>query len=58
MTRSHEKLLIAALAGIIIAGGAVFAIQPAVAYNAAGKSLSPLGIPAYETFDLRLAYKL
>ena len=35
MSRNHEKLLIAALAGIIIAGAAAFAIQPALATTAA-----------------------
>ena len=58
MTRSHEKLLIAALAGIIITGAAVFAIQPAIAFNGASKTASQLAGPVYDTFDLRLSYKL
>jgi hypothetical protein len=35
MTQSHEKLLIATLAGLIITGAAAFAIQPALAINSA-----------------------
>ena len=31
MTRNHEKLLVAILAGLIIAGAAAFAINPALA---------------------------
>ena len=31
MNRNHEKLLVAALAGLVIASAAAFAIQPAVA---------------------------
>lgn len=38
MTRTHEKLLIAVLAGLIIAGAAAFAIQPSV-----------IGTPSFET---------
>lgn len=34
MTRNHEKLLIAVLAGVIIAGAGAFAIQPALAGKA------------------------
>ena len=53
MTKNHEKLLVAALAGIIIAGAALFAIQPAVA-QPFGKSPSQLVLPAHEVLSLRL----
>ena len=44
MTRNHEKLLVAALAGIIIAGAAVFAIQPAMAQSFGVPSTSPSAV--------------
>ena len=53
MTKTHEKLLVAALAGIIIAGAALFAIQPAMAQSF-GKSPSQLVLPTYEVLTLRL----
>jgi uncharacterized protein YraI len=31
MNKSHEKLLVAALAGLVIAGAAAFAVSPAIA---------------------------
>ncbi|MBL8596277.1 MAG: hypothetical protein J0I48_07605 [Devosia sp.] len=55
MTRNHEKLLVAALAGIIIAGAAVFAIQPAMAQSFGAKGPSQLAAPSYEVLNLRLA---
>jgi hypothetical protein len=55
MTRNHEKLLIAALAGLIIAGAAVFAIQPAMAQTFGSKSTMQLVEPSYEVLNLRLA---
>ena len=55
MTRNHEKLLIAALAGMIIAGAAVFAIQPAVAQSFGAKGTSRPVAPAYEVLTLGLA---
>ncbi len=55
MTRTHEKLLVAALAGIIIAGAAVFAIQPAIASNFGTKAISQPAAPAYEILNLRLS---
>ena len=58
MTRNHEKLLIAALAGIIITGAAVFAIQPAMASMFGGSSTSQLATPSYEVLTLRLGYKV
>lgn len=57
MTRNHEKLLVAALAGIIIAGAAVFAIQPAMAQSFDVKSTSQLVAPSYEVLSFRLADK-
>ena len=54
MTKNHEKLLVAALAGIIIAGAALFAIQPAVAQSF-GASPSQLVLPANQVLTLRLA---
>jgi hypothetical protein len=59
MTRNHEKLLVAALAGMIIAGAAVFAIQPAIAQQADTKSFSSrLAVPTYAVLDLRLSDKV
>jgi hypothetical protein len=54
MSRNHEKLLIAALAGLIIAGAAVFAIQPAMAQTFGAKSSLQLVQPSYEVLNLRL----
>jgi len=54
MTRNHEKLLVAALAGVIIAGAALFAIQPAVA-DFGMKSSSRLAAPTAPILELRLA---
>ncbi|HHY50069.1 MAG TPA: hypothetical protein GYA10_10020 [Alphaproteobacteria bacterium] len=34
MSKHHEKLLIAALAGLVIAAAAAFAVSPAMAVNA------------------------
>jgi hypothetical protein len=59
MTRNHEKLLVAALAGMIIAGAAVFAIQPAIAQSTDTKSFSSqLAVPSYAVLDLRLTDKV
>jgi hypothetical protein len=55
MTRNHEKLLVAALAGIIIAGAAIFAVQPAMAQSFGIKGYSQSAVPAYEVLTLRLA---
>jgi hypothetical protein len=54
MTKNHEKLLVAALAGIIIAGAALFAIQPAMAQSL-GMSPSQLVLPSHQVLTLRLA---
>ncbi|RYE11227.1 MAG: hypothetical protein EOP22_01755 [Hyphomicrobiales bacterium] len=59
MTRNNEKLLIAALAGIIITGAAVFAIQPAIASMSGPANVSsPFTGPSYEVLTLRLGYKV
>ena len=59
MTRNDEKLLVAALAGMIIAGAAVFAIQPAIAQSLDAKSFSSrLIAPSYAVLDLRLPDKV
>ena len=55
MTKNHEKLLIAALAGIIIAGAAMFATLPAVAQSFGMKGPSQLVVPSHEVLTLRLA---
>ena len=55
MTKNHEKLLVAALAGLIIAGAAMFAIQPAMAQSFGMKGLSQLVLPSPQVLTLRLA---
>ena len=54
MTRNHEKLLIAVLAGIIIAGAAAFAIQPALAGKTGIGGSSSLAGPSQQVLTLRL----
>ena len=54
MTRNHEKLLIGVLAGIIIAGAAAFAIQPALAGKTGVGGSSPLSGPSHQVLMLRL----
>jgi hypothetical protein len=54
MTRTHEKLLIAVLAGIIITGAAAFAIQPAMA-SAVARHQPAVTAPAHDILTLRLA---
>jgi hypothetical protein len=58
MTKNHEKLLVAALAGLIIAGAATFAIQPAMAQSLGTKGLSQLVAPSTEVLTLRLTDKI
>jgi hypothetical protein len=56
MTKNHEKLLVAALAGMIIAGAAVFAIQPAIAQSLDTKSFSSrLAVSPPTVLDLRIS---
>lgn len=52
MNRNHEKLLVATLVGVIIAGAAAFAIQPAVASKMDAKA-SLMG-PSPQVLELRL----
>jgi hypothetical protein len=54
MTRNHEKLLIATLAGIIIAGAGAFAIQPALAGKAGIKGAGELVVPSHMVLSLQL----
>ena len=54
MTKTHEKLLVAALAGLIIAGAALFAVQPAMAQPFGPMSASQLAAPSIEVLTLRL----
>ena len=54
MTRNHEKLLIATLAGIIIAGAGAFAIQPALAGKVGIKGAADLVVPSYSVLNLQL----
>ncbi len=55
MTRTHEKLLVAVLAGLIIIGAGMFAIQPVVARNATpAPATAALAVPAYSLLDLRI----
>ncbi len=55
MSRAHEKLLVAVLAGIIIAGAGLFAIQPVVAHGPArAPATAALAVPAYSVLDLRI----
>jgi hypothetical protein len=55
MTKNHEKLLIGILAGVIIAGAAAFAIQPALAGKAGIRAAADLAGPSYSVLTLRLA---
>ena len=54
MTRNHEKLLIGVLAGIIIAGAAAFAIQPALAGKTGVGGSSSLAGPSPQVLTLRI----
>ena len=54
MTKDHEKLLVAALAGVIIAGAAIFAIHPAIAQPVGLTASSQLVAPSHAVLDLRL----
>ena len=54
MTKTHEKLLIGILAGIIIVGAGAFAIQPALAGKLGAPATSLAG-PSYLVLDLKLS---
>lgn len=58
MTKNHEKLLVAALAGIIIAGAALFAIQPAMAQSFGMNGTSQLVLPSHPVLTLHLAQEV
>jgi hypothetical protein len=58
MTKTHEKLLIAVLAGIIIAGAGAFAIQPALAGKAGVRAGAEYIGPSYDVLTLRLTSHL
>ena len=55
MNRNQEKLLIATLAGLIIAGAAAFAVQPALAagYQVEGPA-KITGVKKWDTLNVRL----
>ncbi len=54
MNRNQEKLLVATLAGLIIAGAAAFAIQPAIAagYHAEGPA-HVVGVKSWDVLNVR-----
>jgi SH3-like domain-containing protein len=55
MKPNHEKLLIAALAGLIIAGAAAFAVQPAFASGYTVDSVARVtGVAKWDVLNLRL----
>jgi hypothetical protein len=54
MTKDHEKLLVAALTGVIIAGAAIFAIQPTIAQPIGLTASSQHVVPSHAILDLRL----
>jgi len=54
MNRTHEKLLIAALAGLIVAGAAGFAVQPALAAGYAVDAPAQVtGVKSWDVLNLR-----
>lgn len=54
MARKHEKLLIAVLAGLIIAGAAAFAIQPTFASTVDPQRTPGLTASSYDALLLQL----
>ena len=55
MNKNHEKLLVAALAGVIIAGAAMFAVQPAMAAGYDVDSAAHVsGIEGWDVLNVRL----
>jgi hypothetical protein len=54
MTKTHEKLLVAALAGVIIACAAAFAVTPAAAegYSVDAKA-QVTGVKPWDTLNIR-----
>lgn len=55
MTRTHEKLLVATLAGLILVGAAALAIQPALAGKSGFMSTPQLSGPSYDVLTLQLS---
>lgn len=53
MTKTHERLLIATLAGLIIAGAGLLAIQPAMAFGS--KPVAGINGISYDVLTLKLA---
>ncbi|MEO6394475.1 MAG: hypothetical protein ABIO40_01015 [Devosia sp.] len=55
MKPNHEKLLVATLAGLIIAGAALFAVQPALASGYAVESPALVtGVADWDVLNVRL----
>ena len=55
MKRTHEKLLVAALAGFVIAGAALFAVQPALATGYDVESPAQItGVAGWDVLNVRL----
>ena len=54
MKKQHEKVLVAALAGMVILSGAVFAVQPAMAagYNVDAKA-QVVGVAKWDVLNIR-----
>lgn len=54
MRKSHEQLLVATLAGLVIAAAAAFAVQPAMAagYNVDGPA-RVVGVPHWDVLNVR-----
>jgi uncharacterized protein YraI len=54
MTRTHEKLLVATLVGLVIASAAAFAVQPAMAagYYVDGAA-RVTGVPHWDVLNIR-----
>ena len=46
MTRAHEKLLIAALAGFVIAGAAAFVVSPILAAGIPAERVAQIDVSA------------
>ncbi len=54
MNRNHEKLLVAALCGMIITGAAAFAVQPALAAGYAVDELARVtGVAEWDHLNVR-----
>ena len=55
MKRTHEKLLVATLAGLVIAGAAMFAVQPALATGYDVESPAQVtGVAGWDMLNVRL----